>query len=87
MATRYVYVYDEAAGLIIVAHLFTALIQVIESLPRPLRKRIVHIDFSLSSTITDRSFGANEAGRYRNARKFRKIAISPHRFSWYEEQP
>jgi hypothetical protein len=64
MATLYVYVDDEAAGLIIVAYLFTAVVQVIESLPRPLRKRIVHLDFSISSTITDRSFGANEAGRY-----------------------
>lgn len=64
MATLYVYVYDEAAVLILVAHLFTALIQVIESLPRPLRKRIVHIDFSLSSTTTDHSFGTNEAGYY-----------------------
>jgi hypothetical protein len=56
------YIYDEAAGLIIEAHLFTALIQIIESLPRPLRRRIVHLDFSLSSTITDHSFGAIEAG-------------------------
>ena len=64
MATLYVYVYDEAAGLIIVAYLSTALVQVIESLPRPLRKRIVHLNFSISSTITDRSFGANEADRY-----------------------
>jgi hypothetical protein len=87
MATLYVYVYDEAAGLIIAAHLFTALIQVIESLPYPLRKRIVHIDFSLSSTITNRSFGTREAGHARNTRKFRKTSVSPNSFPWFKEQP
>jgi hypothetical protein len=55
MATLYVYLYDEVAGLMVIAYFVTTDVPVLESLPCPLRKHIVHIHISLSSAITDLS--------------------------------
>jgi hypothetical protein len=63
MATLYVYLFDEAAGLITIAYFITANVPVLASLPCPLRKHFVHIDISLSPAVTYRSFGSFQTSR------------------------
>jgi hypothetical protein len=63
MATLYVYHYDEVAGLMTKAYIVIADVPVPTSLPCPLSKHIVHIDFSFSPAFTYRSSRSYQASR------------------------
>jgi hypothetical protein len=55
--------YEAAIGLTTIAYFVAANVPVLASLPCPLGKHLVHIDFSLSPAFTYRSFGSFQASR------------------------